>query len=284
MHCADAVSVDGTRIAYLHGGEPGALPLLLLHGWAQSADCWGTDVLDALSAHHHVIALDLRGHGRSGAPQHGYDDPALWAADVAAVLKAAVLNDAAAATPPVVLAWSYGGLVACDYVARGGAAAGLVLVGAITGLGRGKAGGRVGPAMRAALPAALSTDPATALAALAGFSTALAGADDGPRAQAFLGACLTTPPHVRAALFARECDNDELLATVEIPALVLHGSADTVVDPRAGEHAAAVLPNAQLSVWDGAGHAPFATDPTRFVAEVTALATRALAETGRMDR
>lgn len=278
MHSADAVSVDGTRIAYLSGGDRGAAPLLLLHGWAQSADCWGAEVLEQLGVRHRVVAVDLRGHGRSGRPVRGYDDAALWAADVAAVLDAAAIT-----TPPVLLAWSYGGLVACDYLAAGGRAAGLILVGAITGLGRGKAGGRVGVAMREALPDAMSTDPATAVAALAGFSNALVSPDDGARAQAFLGVGLATPPYVRAALFARECDNDELLATIAIPALVLHGTADTVVDVRAGEHAAGLLREVQTSYWHGAGHAPFATDAQRFVTEITTFAAHAHSAAGRMD-
>ena len=270
------MSVDGTRITYLSGGDVGAPPLLLLHGWAQSTDCWGSDVLDQLSADYRVVAVDLRGHGRSGRPERGYDDAALWAADVAAVLGAAAIT-----TPPVLLAWSYGGLVACDYLAAGGRAVGLILVGAITGLGRGKSGGRVGTAMRAALPDGMSTEPITAVAALEGFSSALVG--DGARAQAFLGAALATPPHVRAALFARECDNDELLATIAIPALVLHGTADTVVDVRAGEHAAGLLGEVQTSYWEGGGHAPFATDPQRFVTEITAFARHAHSAAGRMD-
>lgn len=276
VQLGEAVSVDGTTIAYLHGGDPTASPLVLIHGWAQSASCWGSVVLDALSEHHHLVAVDLRGHGRSGVPERGYDDGALWAADLAAVLVAAGID-----TPPVLLGWSYGGLVICDYLAAGGAAAGLVLVGAITGLGRGKAGGRVGAAMRGALPAALSEDPAAAVAALAGFTDAMA-ACDGERAQLFLGTSLATPPRVRAALFARECDNDALLAGLELPVLVLHGTADTVVDPRAGEHTAGLLTDVRTSFWDGAGHAPFAADPQRFVTEVSSFTSHAGATAGRM--
>lgn len=277
VHSGDVVSVDGTGIAYLVGGDPGAPPLVLLHGWAQSADCWGSEVLAQLSQHHRVVAVDLRGHGRSGKPTGGYDDAGLWAADVAAVVGAAKF-----AGPPVLLGWSYGGLVACDYLADGGRAAGLVLVGAITGLGRGKEGGRVGSAMRGALPAALATDPATAIPALAGFSSALA--QDGATAQAYLGAALSTPPHVRAALFARECDHDGMLGALDIPALVLHGTVDTVVDLRAGKHAAALLRDVRTSYWTDGGHAPFATDPQRFVAEITAFVAHAHAAAGRMER
>lgn len=258
---------DGTRLSFHTAGDPAAPPLVLLHGWAQSRDCWAP-VLTGLAAVHHVIAPDLRGHGRSQAPEVGYDDPAVWAGDLDAVLAAAGVSAA-----PVLLGWSYGGLVACDWLRRGGTAAGLVLVGAVTGLGRGRAGGRVGAAMRAALPAALSTDPALAVPALAAFVDAMT--TDGPTAQSLLGAALATPPRVRAALFARECDSDEVLASFAGPALVLHGSADAVVDPSAGAHAAGLLPQVRLSAWEGGGHAPFLEDPERFTDEVATVGAAA---------
>ena len=123
--------------------------------------------------------------------------------------------------------------------------------------------------MRAALPDALSEDPAVAVPALTSFAGALT--TDGPRAQALLGASLATPPRVRGALFARACDSDAVLAGFAGPSLVLHGTADAVVDVSAGRHAAGLVPAARTSWWDGAGHAPFLEDPQRFVAEVVAV-------------
>lgn len=69
----------------LHPG-PAALPLLLLHGLGSSADDWQLQV-PAFSAHYPVIAVDLRGHGRSRPP--GGFSPftiAQMADDVAALL------------------------------------------------------------------------------------------------------------------------------------------------------------------------------------------------------
>ncbi|MFE3293091.1 alpha/beta fold hydrolase [Rhodococcus sp. NPDC059234] len=268
MAIRETASADGTSIVYRVDGEPGARPLVLLHGWAQSLQCWGEEVLGALAARYRVIAVDLRGHGYSGAPESGYDDSKLWAADVAAVLDAESVDSGA-----VLLGWSYGGLVLCDYLAVSGAAAvdGIVLVGAITSIGRGEKGGRVGSAMRAAVPAAMSEDPREAIRALGSFGTALTGqaAGNGVASQALFGASLSTPPRVRAALFDRAVGHDDLLTTLEIPALVLHGTADTVVDVSAGRHAAELIPKATASYWEGCDHGPFVEDPQRFVAEVT---------------
>ena len=83
-----------------------------------------------------MIAVDLRGHGYSDAPESGYADSAIWAGDVHAVLTAEDITADA-----VLLGWSYGGLVICDYLAEHGtdAVAGLVLVGAITSISRAEA-------------------------------------------------------------------------------------------------------------------------------------------------
>ncbi|QCQ92349.1 alpha/beta fold hydrolase [Rhodococcus sp. SGAir0479] len=274
MAIRETVSADGTRLVYRTFGAEQARPLVLIHGWAQSSRCWGDDVLAALAEDHRVIAVDLRGHGYSDVPAAGYDDPANWAADVHAVLTAEAVTAGA-----VLLGWSYGGLVICDYLAAHGTSAidGVVLVGAITSIGRGQAGGRVGAAMKAAIPAAMADDPATALAALASFGSALTGPLDGTagagtRSQALLGAGLSTPPHVRAGLFARTAGHDDLLRALDVPVCVIHGTADAVVDVSAGEHAAALVPRSTASYWEGCGHGPFVEDPARFVAEVRAFA------------
>ncbi|MET4048138.1 non-heme chloroperoxidase [Rhodococcus sp. UYP5] len=264
-----ACSIDGTNIVYRVSGDPAARPLILLHGWAQSSACWGEGVLNGLADSYRLIAVDLRGHGYSDAPADGYADPLNWAGDVHAVLTAE-----AVAANAVLLGWSYGGLVICDYLAEHGseATAGVVLVGAITGIGRGEAGGKVGSSMRAAIPDAMSEVPSVAIRALGSFGNALTGPVEGKGAQAqqLFGLTLATPPRVRAALFDRTASHDDLLSSLGVPALVLHGTADTVVDVSSGRHAASLIPKVTESYWEGVDHGPFVTDPARFVAEVGA--------------
>ncbi|MFC7449348.1 alpha/beta fold hydrolase [Rhodococcus daqingensis] len=268
MAIRETVSVDGTSIVYRVEGDAAARPLVLLHGWAQSLRCWGDGVLEALSAKYRVIAVDLRGHGYSGAPAAGYDDPKVWASDVEAVLAAERIESGA-----VLLGWSYGGLVICDYLAELGEAAvdAIVLVGAITSIGPGQKGGRVGSAMRAAIPGAMSEDPRESIRALGSFGPALTGPPEGKgvASQALFGASLSTPPRVRAALFNRAVGHDDLLAGLTVPALILHGTADSVVDVAAARHAAELIPTVSTSYWEGCDHGPFVEDPQRFVAEVS---------------
>lgn len=273
MTVREVLSADGTSLVYRAFGPADAPPLVLLHGWAQSSKCWGDGVLAALAQNFRVIAVDLRGHGYSGVPESGYDDSKAWAADVDAVFAAEGVSER---NPAVLLGWSYGGLVICDYLAAHGSAAvgAVILVGAVTSLGRGEKGGRVGPSMRAAIPGAMSEDPHEAVSALGPFGNALTGTAEGTgvASQALFGASLSTPPRVRAALFARTVSNDDLLSDLEVPVLVLHGSDDSVVDVSAAHHVASLVPRVTTSIWEGVDHGPFVEDPDRFVDEVTRFA------------
>ena len=47
---------------------------------------------------------------------------------------------------------------------------------------------------------------------------------------------------------------DRQLATVDLPALVIHGSRDTLIDPSGGRHTAAVIPGARYFEIVGMGH------------------------------
>lgn len=63
------------RLAYLDWGNPGAPPLVLVHGGRDHAHAWD-DVARALACDWHVIAPDLRGHGDSQwADAGGYTMP-----------------------------------------------------------------------------------------------------------------------------------------------------------------------------------------------------------------
>jgi pimeloyl-ACP methyl ester carboxylesterase len=67
MNTADARelrwTVNGLNLAGLSWGDPGARPLLALHGWLDNAASFS--LLAPLLTEHHVVAVDLTGHGRS---------------------------------------------------------------------------------------------------------------------------------------------------------------------------------------------------------------------------
>jgi sigma-B regulation protein RsbQ len=63
-------------------GEPA---VILVHGWCENADYWQAQ-FDALKAHYTVVALDLAGHGASGANRTDWSVLS-YAADVAAIAR-----------------------------------------------------------------------------------------------------------------------------------------------------------------------------------------------------
>ncbi|MBO0852531.1 MAG: alpha/beta hydrolase [Nocardia sp.] len=267
MAIRDVVSADGTTIVYRVSGPEGARPLILLHGWAGNLRCWGR-AGELLAATFRIIAVDLRGHGYSDAPVSGYDDPANWAADVAAILAAEGITANA-----VLLGWSYGGIVLSDYLAAygTGALSAVIYCGSQAGIGPGVEGSQPGPAMRKAIPDVFETSAGRAMRGFAAFGNANTGPgrDKGGDAQRLFGASLSTPPHVRKALMYRTVDNAKTLAELDIPVLVMHGDADPVVPVDNGRYTAAHAPDSRTSIWVGAQHAVFIEDPDRFAAEVT---------------
>ena len=60
---------DGVRLAYLEAGA--GKMLLFVPGWSQTAAMFAP-LLQDLSQDHLTIAIDMRGHGRSDKPAHGY--------------------------------------------------------------------------------------------------------------------------------------------------------------------------------------------------------------------
>lgn len=254
---------SGVRLAVRTAGPLDAPPIVLVHGWAQSSTVFTAQLGSPLAERFRLIAVDLRGHGESEVPETGYDDPVRWARDVRAVLEFA-------GRPAVLLGWSYGGLVITDYLRTFGSAgvAGLVYVGAITELGRGRRGGRVGPAMRDALPDVLSEDAEIAEKAMRGFVTGMSASKLAARPNALgtalLNDALRVPAQVRGALFRRDVTSADVLAAVTVPTLVIHGDADAVVDIDAGRFTAETVPGARLRVFEGVGHLPFLERQTQF--------------------
>jgi pimeloyl-ACP methyl ester carboxylesterase len=76
-------SLGAVRLFYTDDGC-GDPPLLFVHGFACDSHDWSWQIAH-FSLRHRVIAVDLRGHGRSSAPDDGYD-PATYAADLAGLL------------------------------------------------------------------------------------------------------------------------------------------------------------------------------------------------------
>ncbi|MEF9604139.1 alpha/beta fold hydrolase, partial [Paracoccus sp. PXZ] len=82
---------DGATVRLVEAGR--GEPLLLIHGVGMRAEAWEPQI-DALSAHHHVIAVDMPGHGASSplpADAH-LPDFVAWAARLVEALGLGPVN------------------------------------------------------------------------------------------------------------------------------------------------------------------------------------------------
>lgn len=60
---------DGLTLALYEAGPKDGLPLILVHGWPEMGYSWKNQMGPLADAGYRVIALDLRGFGRSSAPK-----------------------------------------------------------------------------------------------------------------------------------------------------------------------------------------------------------------------
>jgi pimeloyl-ACP methyl ester carboxylesterase len=263
----------GLRLHVREWGDPDGPPIVLIHGWSQSDLCWARQYESALAADCHLVTYDLRGHGMSEAPlgaEH-YTDGALWAGDLAAVLDALGLSRA------VLVGWSYGAFVICDYVRAYGQdrIAAIDFVAGAVKLGPAAFGTLIGPGFLDHFADLTADDLAANVRGARGFLRACAPTPlSEEELETALGWTMAVPARIRANLAARELDFDDVLAGLTVPLLVTQGRADSVVLPAMAEHVLAACPSARASWYDGIGHLPHVQEPERFNRELSELARR----------
>jgi pimeloyl-ACP methyl ester carboxylesterase len=263
----------GLRLHVREWGKADGPPIVFIHGLSQSHLCWAKQYDSALSGEFRLIAYDLRGHGMSEAPleQALYTDAGLWADDLAAIIEELHLDR------PVLVGWSYGGFVICDYIrAHGQDRIGAIdFVAAAVKLGPAAFGTLIGPGFLDHFADLIADDlPANIRGArglIKAFPATPFGADD---VEMLLAATMAVPARIRANLGAREIDEDDVLRTVTVPLLVTHGRADTVVLPAMAEHVLATCPTAEAAWYDGVGHTAHLEQPDLFNRELADLTRR----------
>jgi pimeloyl-ACP methyl ester carboxylesterase len=246
-------------------GDPDGQAVLFIHGYSQSRLCWTRQLESALAEEFRLVAVDNRGHGRSDKPEGAYADSTLWAEDVQSVIEGLGLDR------PVLVGWSYGGLIIADYLEAYGDEhiAGVNLVGAISKNGTEDALAVIGEDFTDRVPGFESTDAQESVAALERFLRDCTHEEPSPADLAFmLGYNALVPPHVRTSLHSRTVTHDDDLRAVEVPVLVTHGEADGVVLPAAAEEHASLIESAERSTYPGVGHSPFWEAPERFNREL----------------
>ena len=230
---------DGVRISYQVFGPPGGgTPLLLTHGFSASSAMWQPNIA-ALAAARPVITWDLRGHGRSDAP----DDLVSYSAE-ACVADMAALLDACGIARVVAGGLSLGGYLSLEFcLAHPDRVAGLVLCDTGPGYRRDEARQRWND-RAIAIAGRLERDP-----------------DGDPRGGLARAA--------RGLLTQRDARVIDALPGITVPALVLVGARDKD-SLGAAEYLAAKLPRAGHAVIPEAGHVCNADQPDLFSQQVLA--------------
>ena len=260
-----AAKLGAVRLAVETVGPPDAPVVVFVHGWSQRLAAWHKQLESDLAEHLRLVAFDLRGHGGSDAP-HGSEhdtDWRLWADDLASVIGGA---------NPVVVAWSYGGFVVSDYIRHHGAGqlAGICFVAASVNLDDDQVPRYLSPDFAPLAERAASDDPAVHGPAMEEF-VRLCTAEPLPTEEfeRALEWNMTVRPDVRRALGERLVHSDDLLAGLELPVLVIQGTADPIVLPATATYIADHCPTATVSWYEGIGHAPMLESPERFNADLT---------------
>ena len=268
-----AAAADGTRLHFTDWGEPGARPVLLVHGFGSSQTMWNNQVPDLVDAGLRCVTFDRRGHGRSDVPGRGYDLDTL-AADIGVVARHLDLRDA------VLAGHSLGGAEAVRYLAahNDGRMSALVLSAPSAPAlrqGPGNPGGIAPEAFRQARQA-LRDDAGAAIQAsttedfLGPGHTVSALLDSASRLQ-----MADLPLQVLLATFDTNAAVDLRadLAGIDVPALVIQGDADKNNPLElTGRRAAALMPQAKLVVLAGAGHGLYRSEARRYTTEIISFA------------
>lgn len=268
------VTVDGTRLHYeIAGTGP---DLVMIHGASGSLRDLTYALRDLLTDRYRVIVVDRPGLGHSDP----LDDTSLAAQ--ARIIKAGVAQ--LGVTDPVVLGQSYGGAVALAWALEGGPRA-LVLVGSPSMPWPGDldlwyrvTSNPVGRAL--AVPVASAFVPESYVRS----ATRAVFAPDPvpPGYEAHLGSALTLRRATLAtntaqvnALRAELVTMEPRYPTLTLPVELIHGTADTIVplhihsDPLSQR-----LPDATLTVIDGAGHMPHHAHAEQVIAAIDRAALR----------
>ncbi len=178
----------------------------------------------------------------------------------------------------MLVGWSYGAFVICDYVrAYGTGRLGAIeFVEGVTKLGEAAFGTLIGPGFLDYFAHATADDLPTNIWAMRAFLRAcVAKPLPAEEFETALAWNIAVPSRIRANLAAREIDDDDVLRALDVPLLVTQGREDTVVLPAMAEHVLATCPTAQASWYDGTGHVPHLEDPRRFNRELAELTRHA---------
>jgi pimeloyl-ACP methyl ester carboxylesterase len=265
IHKAEA---NGLTLAYEEMGEPGGRPLLLVNGLGSQMNGWHPEFCGRLAGRgFHVVRFDNRDVGESThfsefgvpdfSPGAARQEPPYLLDDMAD--DAAGLLDTLSLAPAHVLGMSMGGMIVQALAIRHPSKVrSLTSIMSTPSRSVGQSTPKAGAALMAPRPesreAAIEEGVRTfRIIGSPGFEF-----DEAWRRSVIAAAMDRDPdPFGRARqLFAIVASPDRRpgLAHVKVPALVIHGAADPLVQPSGGRATAEAIPGAELMIIEGMGH------------------------------
>jgi pimeloyl-ACP methyl ester carboxylesterase len=244
------------ELAYVDTGSPSTPAVLLLHSLGTDTRMW-LPQRDGLVRRHRVLAMDSRGHGRSG----GDEVMAVgeWVADVDRVLTHAGVDRV------TVVGLSMGGIQAMAYAAQHPErVAGLVVADSFARLDPEVADGKIAMLTGQAERLGMSGLADAYVADTITLTPAPPGAWDVRAAIA----AMTAPAYLAAVRTCFGADVTGLLPMITAPTLVLWGERDEKTPRPLSELVAARIDGARLARVPMAGHLSNLENPAAFTAHV----------------
>ncbi len=259
---------DGYRLHYIEAGS--GKPLIMIPGWSQTAAQFKHQI-DGLSDRYRVIALDMRGHGESEKPTHGYRIHRL-SKDVYDFLAANNLSNVTLAGHSMgcSVIWGYWELFGRERISK------IILIDQMPMISVNPAWGEQEKIDSGAI---LDKD------ALWGVPNSLAGPDGVKTTEGFIGGMFTKaypkemvdwvikqnlkfPRPYAARLLFDHATNDwrDMLSTIDIPALIVGGKT-SLVGWRSQEWMGTQIPNSRVEIFEdaeGGNHFMFMENPEKF--------------------
>lgn len=242
---APMITKDG-RFAYETAGDPGAIPLIFLHGIGGAARAWRRQ-LATFGDRFHAIAWDMPGYGGS-APL-----ASVSIADLADALQQFI--EQLGAAKPILVGHSIGGMIVQKWLAQSPTLARAVVL-AQTSPAFGKADGEWQKSFIAARLGPL--DCGETMKSLAPtLVNELVGDDPDPNGMELARECMGSVPEAsyRAMMLALiGFDQRSTLGNISVPTLLLSGSKDNNAPAPMMAKTATYIPGAEYVELAGVGH------------------------------
>jgi pimeloyl-ACP methyl ester carboxylesterase len=252
-----AVLPDGETLAYIDTGNPSGTPVVLIHGYTDSARDW-VPLMPYLSKRFRLVLVDIRGHGQSSKPECCYTR-----LDFAYDIK--LLLDSLGIQRADIVGHSLGSIIAQTFAEYWPEKTRRVVLIASTG---GRPPGMAPPKFDFTAEIRKLKEPIEPDSPfmIAWWDSPTPVDPDFIRRQRKDAAGI--PLRVWLAVLDQGLPSDNLygdlqstLPKLEAPTLLIWGSKDPIMEEPMRKTLIDALPAAQVKVFDGLGHNPFWEDP-----------------------